>query len=84
MPVLRSEPETATDKGGNIMQRNIEKAIEQGHELIRKRHGLDITIPEMFEIIEKSKNGSQKETVYNAIRFAYMAGLAVGYRNGGK
>lgn len=67
------------------MKRNIEKAIEEGHVIVRSHNGLDLTVPELFEIMEKAEQtDSSREALYNAARYGYLVGLAVGYRNGKK
>ena len=58
--------------------RNIEKAIEEGKELAEQRTRLDLSTSELMELAAKSPD------VYEIIQNAYWAGLAVGYRNGGK
>ena len=67
------------------MKRNIKKHIEEGHVIVRSHKGLDITVPELFEIMEKAEEGcSSREALYNAARYGFLVGLAVGYRNGKK
>lgn len=61
------------------MKRNLRKAAEEGRAIVAKHEGLDLTIPEVYEL--KQENEDQ---ACNAIMNAFYIGLAVGYRNGGK
>ena len=63
--------------------RNMEKAVKQGRAITEKRPGLDLSFSELMELREMISE-DPKEMLWDAISFSYRAGLAVGYRNGGK
>ncbi len=61
--------------------RSIEKAVEQGMKLVSKRERLDLRASEAEQMVRCVK--SEKD-LYQLVQDAFLAGLAIGYRNGGK
>ena len=65
--------------------RNIEKNIEQGHEIIRKHERADLTVFEIHQFYEKfSETAKEKgiaEGIFDLISDVFHMGVAVGARN---
>ncbi len=62
--------------------RNMEKAVEQGRKIVRQRERLDLRASEAKRMEAKYRGG--EADIYDVIQDAFLAGLAIGYRNGGK
>ena len=65
--------------------RNIEKNIEQGHEIIKKHERADLRATELLHFAELCDRVEAKQGhgngFYEAIRSAFLMGVAVGARN---
>ena len=67
------------EKGrGEETMRNIEKAVAEGHEIVKNRPRLDLAAVELKAFLDQIESG---EDVISVIADAYMAGVAVGHRN---
>lgn len=63
---------------GEETMRNIEKAVAEGHEIVKNRPRLDLDAVELKAFLDQIESG---EDVISVIADAYMAGVAVGSRN---
>lgn len=63
---------------GEETMRNIEKAVAEGHEIVKNRPRLDLDAVELKAFLDQIESG---EDVISVIADAYMAGIAVGSRN---
>ena len=71
--------------GDKRTMRNIDKNIEQGHEIIRKHERADLTVSELHQFYETfSKTAEEKgvaEGIFELITDVFHMGVAVGARN---
>lgn len=65
--------------------RDINKATEQGKQIINQRRALDLTLSETAALFEGFKateaESGTSDAILDTIRRAYYAGLAIGSRN---
>lgn len=76
------------EEGENTMKRSITKAIKEGHETIEKNDSLDLSFGEIESIITMATQEAEKyqgktckgDVLFEAIGFAFEAGIAIGRR----
>ena len=63
------------------MKRNLNKAIEQGHKIIRQNQHFDLLLSELDELIEISyQKEKNRINLYRIISCSFMTGVAIGFR----
>lgn len=61
--------------------RNIEKNIEQGRAIVRKRPGLDLSIGELEKLMEIARQEPPGNELFRAVSDAFLCGIAIASRN---